>query len=603
MTQIGHVIGNYRILGELGQGGMGAVYHAIHVTQGHHVALKVLTPLLANNDDFSNRFLRETEVMRRLRHPYIVQLYEAGRAVGILYIAMELLEGGSLADRLSKGRPLDLSIAVLGLSQVASALDYAHCQGVVHRDVKPSNILFARDGRAVVGDFGIAALAGASRLTQTGAAIGTPEYTSPEQARGLAQPDGRADIYSLGVVAYQMFTGRLPFERENSWAVLLAHLNEPPPPLQRWNPTVSLAVQTAVLRALEKSPDRRYATMGQFAHAVAAAAGATNSVPPLVYPHPRTPTPRPDTAPSHTGKGIWPVAGLAIFALVAAVLLAISGSSDTRQMASLPVIGPLIAFEADKDGNKEIYATDLTGQPSWRLTNHPAMDWGPSWSPDGSRLAFVSDREGATTINVMNRHGQDLRRLMQGVAQDSGPVWSPDGRQIAFDSNRSGNLDIYVINTDGTGMVPLTRHPANDGDPAWSPDGNQIVFESDRDGNFEIYAMRADGAGVRRLTTASGRDFAPVWAPDGKRIVFECQRDGEEICIMNADGSQSRRLTTDAYRDLQPNWSPDGRQIIWTRQNPVTGVWSLYVMDSDGQDIRPLRVMPWSETAPAWVKQ
>ena len=576
---------------------MGTVYRAVHVSGGYHVALKVLPPHLAQDAEFVRRFLREMELLRRLRHRHIVRLYEAGQTQGMLYMAMEYAAGGSLAQRLAGGRRLNLPTTIAILTQIASALDYAHHQGVIHRDVKPSNILFAADGRAMLADFGIAKGIGLSRLTRTGTAIGTPEYVSPEQAEGLRELDYRTDIYSLGVVAYQMLTGRVPFRRENTWATMLAHIRETPPPLRHWNRSLSPAVQTVVLRALEKSPDKRYTSAGRFAQALAAAASG-------VKKGRQTPTPRPWDGAGPRTKAIWLILILVMVAIIAGVLS--WHLPDTPTEGSVPpASGPLIAFESDRDGNKEIYVADPITGSHWRLTHDPAMDFAPAWSPDGQRLAFASDRNGFVDIYIMSRQGEVLLNLTQNPAQDSGPAWSPDGRKMAFDSDRNGNLDIYVVNADGTGLTNITQHPAYDGDPSWSPDGRWIAFESNRDGNFEIYVVPAEGGPAIRLTNTSWRDFAPVWSPDGRRIVFECQRGGAEICVMAADGSHLQRLTTEGtgdVRDRQPSWSPDGRQIIWTRQNPLTGAWDLYVMDADGQNARPLRTSTWSETAPTWTQ-
>ncbi len=593
MNLLGQTLGDYRIVGELGRGGMGMVYRAVHVTQGYHVALKVLSPQLAQDSDFTGRFLREMRVMRQLQHRHIVQLREAGQAQGMLYMAMALMEGGSLEQRLAGGRALDVRTTTTVLTQIASALDYAHRQGIVHRDVKPSNILFDRHGRAVLADFGIAQAAGQSRLTRTGAATGTPEYISPEQAKGLRDLDQRTDIYSLGIVAYRMLTGRVPFQRENNWATMLAHIAETPPPLRQVNRALSADTEAVVLRALAKSPGQRYVSAGQFVQALTTAAHRRVAA---------TPGPRVQQGPGI--RIVFYVFGAAFTLLVIVVGLFVfrQSSSDPTESGIPPASGPLIAFESDQDGDKEIYVADPVDWSRWRLTNHPAMDWAPSWSLDGQYLAFVSDRDGFMDVYIMSRRGEGLRNVTQNPAQDSGPVWSSDGRQIAFDSDRDGNLEIYIMNVDGTGLTNLSQHPALDGDPTWSPDGRRIAFESDRDGNFEIYVLSvADGA-VKRLTHSSGRDFAPAWSPDGQWIVFECQRDGVEICVMDANGGQLRRLTADELADQQPSWSPDGRQIVWTREQPVTGTWDLYVMDADGQNAHPLLTSIWSETAPAWTR-
>lgn len=576
MSLVGQTVGAYRILEELGRGGMGTVYRAVHTSQGYYVALKVLAPELAHNTDFARRFPREMEVMHQLNHRHIVRLVDAGQAPGVLYMAMELMEAGSLDRRLANGQALDLPSVVSILRQIASALDYAHQRQIIHRDVKPSNILFARDGRAVLTDFGIAKVVGqTTSLTQTGSIIGTPEYVSPEQAQGTKDLDGRSDIYSLGVVAYQMLTGRVPFRRENTWATLLAHIKEPPPPLRHWNPRIAPEVERAVLRSLAKAPSQRYASADQFVQALMGAS-------------------RRQAAASPSWRL---VLGATTIVLVVMALLLVLMRRPSTLTSVPPADGQLLVFESDQDGNRQIYVADPSNQRRWHLASSPGQDFGPTWSPDGQRLVFASDRSGFTDLYVVDRQGRSLVPLTQDAPVDSGAAWSPDGRTIAFDSDRSGNVDVWVMEVSGSNLRNLTDHTAFDGDPTWSPDGQWIAFESDRDGNFEIYMMPAVGGAARRLTTDSGRDFAPSWSPDGRQIVFECERQSIEICVMDSSGGSIRRLTVDNIRDQQPSWTPDG-QIIWTRQQGP--VWNLYTMDTTGQNLRPWQITAWSETAPAW---
>lgn len=582
----GQTLGPYRVLREIGRGGMATVYQAVHTGQGYTVALKALSPELAHQQEFVRRFLREMEVMRRLRHRHIIQLYEAAQSQGVLFMAMELAGGGSLDQRLRSG-PLDAASMVRVLQQVASALDYAHRQGVVHRDVKPSNILFASDGRVVLSDFGIASVADATRLTQSGAGVGTPAYASPEQAQGIRQPDPRSDVYSLGVVAYQLLAGRLPFERANALAIMLAHMNEPPPPLPA---AVPQPMQKAVIRALAKPPEGRFSSAGAFVQALGAgmsAGGRTTTRSQLRIPR------------------AWGIAGGLTLAIAVGLALLLvwprEGGVSGPEQSLPPASGPLLAFESDQDGDREIYVADTAGRNRWRLTRNPGQDWAPHWSPDGQFLAFVSDRTGFMDIFTMDRFGSNPENLTASVAMDSGPVWSPDGRRIAFDSDQEGSVDIFVMSADGSGTLNLTKHPGFDGDPSWSPDGQWIVFESDRDGNYEIYRVPSAGGPAQALTASSGREFAPVWSPDGSAIVFECQRDGEEICVMAADGSGVRRLTTDDVADKQPSWSPDGKQVIWAREK-TGGDWDLFVMDAEGQNQRLLLAGAGSAMAPVWTR-
>ena len=260
---IGKTLGQYRIISEIGHGGMGTVYKALDSSRNRYVALKVLSPFLQANPEFLKRFHREADAAARLRHPNIIKIYEAGQIEGQSFIAMEYMDGGSLHDHLQKGRPLDRNTVINIVSQIALALDYAHSHGVIHRDLKPSNILFTHDGRAILSDFGIAKTFASSLITETGSILGTPYYMSPEQAMGLREVDHRSDIYSLGVLCYEMLTGSVPFDRTTSHAILHAHIYEAPPPLRQINPQIPRSVEEVVLRALEKDPRARYHTASE----------------------------------------------------------------------------------------------------------------------------------------------------------------------------------------------------------------------------------------------------------------------------------------------------------------------------------------------------
>ncbi|MGH2378844.1 MAG: protein kinase domain-containing protein [Candidatus Limnocylindria bacterium] len=270
--QPGTTIGRFQILEPLGQGGMATVYKAFQPSLQREVALKVLRPGFAQDVEFRERFEREAIAIARLRHPHIVQVFDFEVAPNGEYVlAMEFLEGGTLKDRLghlaSEGRDIDPSEAVRIVDEVADALSYAHEQGVVHRDVKPSNVMLTRKDWAVVTDFGIARILGATSHTQTGVGIGTPEYMAPEQ--GLGQHvDHRADIYSLGVMAYELLTGRLPYGADTPMAIVLAHIRDPLPLPSAVNPSIGPAVEKALLRALAKDPAARADSSTAFAEAL-----------------------------------------------------------------------------------------------------------------------------------------------------------------------------------------------------------------------------------------------------------------------------------------------------------------------------------------------
>ena len=259
----------YLIEAEIGRGGMAAVFRALDLRLHRHVAIKALPPELAFNNDVRTRFLREAQTAAQLSHPNIVPIYTVDERGGIVYFVMGLIEGESLAARLARQPRLSIDAVRRILSEVADALDYAHASGVVHRDIKPDNILLDRaSGRAVVTDFGIAAAAGDARLTLTGVAVGTPAYMSPEQAIGDRDLDGRSDQYSLGVVAYQMLVGQTPFTAANTPAMLVKHVSEIPRPVGEKRPDVPAYIAAAVDRALAKRPEDRWLSAGAFRDAL-----------------------------------------------------------------------------------------------------------------------------------------------------------------------------------------------------------------------------------------------------------------------------------------------------------------------------------------------
>ena len=279
----GATVGRYTILEPLGQGGMATVYKAFQPSLEREVALKVLRPGFAQDKEFLERFEREAKAIARLRHPHIVQVFDFEMTEGQYVLAMEFLEGGTLKDRQTElaraHRGMDPQESVRIVAEVAEALTYAHEQGIVHRDVKPSNVMLTRKDWAVVTDFGIARILGATSHTQTGVGIGTPEYMAPEQGQG-GRVDHRADIYSLGAMAYEMLTGQVPYTADTPLAVVIAHIKDPLPLPSKVNPTIGPAVERVLLRALAKDPEQRFASATDMAQALreglaADAAGGT----------------------------------------------------------------------------------------------------------------------------------------------------------------------------------------------------------------------------------------------------------------------------------------------------------------------------------------
>ncbi len=270
---IGTTLGNYRILAPLGQGGMARVYRAHQESLDREVAVKVLPPWYATDRSFVDRFNLEAKLVARLSHPNIVTVHDASEQNGHLYIVMQLVDGGTLKHRLdqlhAQRRFMNTADALPIFIQLASALTYAHEQGVVHRDVKPVNVLMDRSGRPILSDFGIAKVLASTKdhLTRPGAGVGTPEYMSPEQCLGGAV-DGRADIYALGVMLFEALTGRTPFLGDNYPALAHSHIYEPPLRPSSLNPAITSAMEQIILTALMKNPAQRYQQASDMADAL-----------------------------------------------------------------------------------------------------------------------------------------------------------------------------------------------------------------------------------------------------------------------------------------------------------------------------------------------
>jgi putative two-component system response regulator len=266
----GTYLGPYRILDRIGQGGMATVYRAHHAALDRYVAIKVLPEFFAEDDTYRERFQLEAQSVAGLRHPHILGAFDFGHKEDIPYLVMELVEAGTLADRL--GSPMELQEVVEFLRPIASALDHAHARGVVHRDIKPSNILIRQDGTPVLGDFGLAKLARSVRkLTASGTVFGTPEYMSPEQVTG--EPLGPStDQYSLSVVAYEMLTGRVPFHGDTPGAVLISHMRDAMPAPSELPGELSAHVDQVLRRGMAKDPRDRYPTVSEFVAALTPAA-------------------------------------------------------------------------------------------------------------------------------------------------------------------------------------------------------------------------------------------------------------------------------------------------------------------------------------------
>jgi eukaryotic-like serine/threonine-protein kinase len=600
---VNKTLGQFQITRELGRGGMAVVYQAYQPALQRQVALKVLPPSLAQ-DDFVRRFQHEAIAAAGLRHPNIVTIYDVGSEDRYNYIVMEFLEGRPLSDVIRAGGPMPLARICKIIEQVAQALDYAHQHGFIHRDIKPSNVMLDQADHATLTDFGIARALTGTHLTQTGTLIGTPEYMSPEQVTG-EEIDARTDVYSLGIVAYEMVTGQVPFSGTTA-SVLYRQANTPPPPLRTHVPGVNPTVENVILRALAKRRDERYATAGQFAQALTAAlagqpvAMPTRPTPPTITPPPAyTPPPTytppqpmytpPPTAPRTVGSSrglLWVLAGGAALVFLCVVIAAIAWIASRGHPTTQPTETPRQITQASPTAPPAPTLRPTTGGGGLPPT-YPSLT--PTPTSSEPRLAFATGPEGAWQIMLADVTTGRIESLPNQPANSGVPAWSRDHTRLAFRSKSNGSWQVYTINVNGAGLRQITQ-VGNNTEANWSPDGTQLVYVSDRDSNKELYITDAAGRQHRRLTNNAVLDDDPNWSPDGQWIVFE-RKEGDcfNLYVIQSDGSGERALTRNTGEDCAwsstPAWSPDSKWIAYEQSAHGRG-YRIAVMDANGSNAR-----------------
>jgi eukaryotic-like serine/threonine-protein kinase len=498
----------YRLDREIGQGGMATVYLAHDLRHDRDVAIKVLHPDLGTALG-SGRFLSEIRVTARLQHPHILPLLDSGDADGLLYYVMPLVTGESLRTRLDRERQLPISDAIRIGCDVAGALDYAHRQQVIHRDIKPDNILL-HDGSALVADFGIALAvqaAGGERMTQTGLSLGTPQYMSPEQAMGERTVDARSDIYALGAVVYEMLSGEPPHVANSAQQVILKVIAEPAAPITKMRKSVPANVAAAVAVALEKLPADRFASGQDFSSALGnpaftsgradASAAATTGVPLRGRTMVRLAT-----------------AGTLASAIVASLIWKGSTRAD-----EVPVVRAELNILARTDTGVSVNALDV--------------------SPDGSMIVYsvFSAREREPRLYL--RHLNDrMARPIPGTEGATFPVFSPDGKSIAYAHGSNVIRRILVSGAGGQNLVQGTERSAFV-KLRWSSDGF-IYYDDDLVTGFSRVSEQG-GAPTVFLKTGDPENPEPL--PGGRQVLYtECCAANADVRVVNVETGETRPL-------------------------------------------------------------
>jgi serine/threonine protein kinase len=637
---IGQTLGKYQIIEQVGKGGMATVFKAYQPGLERYVAVKVLPAYYAHEAGFEERFTREAKAIARLDHPHILPVYDFGQDDGLSYIVMKYVPGGTLKKRL--GTPLVTQEALGILKQIAAALDHAHDVGILHRDVKPGNILIDEKGWVYLSDFGLAKMVeGSVQLTGTGTGVGTPAYMSPEQGQGLAV-DERTDVYSLGIILYEMLTGRVPYDAETPMAVVVKHITSPLPLPRSINPTIPEPVERVILKALAKDPDDRFPRAGDLVTGLEAAIASTEEeltlarpvsgtgaapalgVPPVspAVPSPPPPPSQPVSSPKEGGGfpllAVAGAAGVLVFVgavLVVALLFILGRGGDTGGGANDGRGGPVTTLTAVSSPQAAV-GLDATDTPTSIPRTVTEVDTPRATATETEAVTSVPSTTPAPTPTppvTSTSVPPDTPSPTSTPAPTYTPRLSPPtptpisltGRLVFHRNPGSHQLsdnEIYVYDIQRGTTTRLTDNDFNDWIPRWSPDGRRIAFTSNRDNdnpqNYDVWVMNADGSYPQRYIATSAWDEYSAWSPlnNGEIAIATTADNNSEIHV--GTGSSLRRLTFNTIRDEWPTWSPDGKRIAHGNYQFEKG--DIYVTDVSTGVTEWLYGTDGDDNQPAW---
>jgi serine/threonine protein kinase len=652
-SAVGHSIGHYQILSLLGAGGMGEVYLAQDVKLGRKVALKLLPAGFTQDEDRVRRFRQEARAASALNHPNIITIYEIGEARGTHFIATEFIDGQTLRQQMAKTR-IGVSQALDVAIQVASALSAAHQAGIVHRDVKPENIMLRPDGYVKVLDFGLAKPTDRQSLTVTpeaptiatvktnpGLVMGTTNYMSPESARGL-QVDARADIFSLGVVLYEMIAGRAPFEGATTSDVIASLLATEPAPLRQHSPEVPLELEGIVTRTLAKDREERYQTveevltdLRQLKHRLELEAEPERSIQPewsgpgavevakksaarTAEIRPARPTSSAEIIISEIKrhkKGV----GIALAASFAFGLYSFIGwDQPTNQPAApfqkleftrltatrtawSPAISPdgkYVVYVVIEAGRQSLWLRQVTTASNQRILPPAEVSYYglPIFSHDGKHIYYTRSEKN-DPVRVLYRMpalGGPSKKLIVDVL--GYVTLSPDDTQVAFvrwDSSR-GESALIVANADGTGEQKLATRPLSDPfrTPAWSPDGKVIACATGHQGlrDTRLVKVRLDDGTEFPIASRSWANIREVaWLSDGSGLVMIARYQPgsqSQIWHLSYPGGEARRITHDPVNYVGISLTADSSTLVTSQTEHIGNIW--IAPDGDASRAKPI---------------
>ena len=554
---IGKTVSHYKITRELGAGGMGVVYEAVDTKLDRTVALKFLPPESTRDSDAKARFVHEAKAASAIDHPGVCSIYEIDETDdGQLFLAMACYEGETLKERIARG-PLPIDVALDITRQVAEGLTEAQSREIVHRDIKPANIFITEGGLAKILDFGLAKLAGQTQLTKTGTTLGTGHYMSPEQAGGH-EADHRSDLWSLGVVLYEMVSGRVPFQGDHAQAVVYAIQNTEPEPLTGLRTGVPLELERIVRRCLEKDPALRIQHSDDLLASIRLQEREWNS-------GSRTTVASP---PGGTGPNLkrWQalvILGALVVAVFAWQLFRLTGDEHGADSHNARTYGPPKA------------------QPFLSTID---LEADPAWSTAGNLIAYSAKTKGIWDIWLCDLDGSNPLNLTRGPqSTDRYPEWSPNGEQIAFYSTRDGP-GIYTMTATGGNVrrvIPVDHSlPENEMFSLQWADPDRLVYgDLDGKGRADVYEYDMATRKTRCLTGSSpdGAYLGEV-NPQGTHLVYQLPWVGIDVAILVQD-LETNELNTMPIAGRYARWAGDGQSLFVL--SSIEGTWDLWVLDVD----------------------
>ncbi len=581
ISLVGKQFGSYHLLSALGAGGMGEVYLARDERLGRKLALKLLPRRFTLDTDRVRRFEQEARAASALNHPNIITIYDMGEMAGTYFIASEYVEGQTLRQLIERG-PIRTKQAVDICAQVADALAAAHEARLVHRDLKPENVMVRPDGYVKVLDFGLVKLIERGllekdndvdpRMTNPGMVLGTAAYMSPEQASGI-EVDHRSDLFSLGVLMYELLTGVVPFKGDSTASTLDAIIYGQPASLTSINEDANAEVQRIVNRALEKDLDFRYQTAGDFRAELKRLQRELDSA--------SIKSGIASSRPKEIKQSLVitkPALAIATAILIVAALFLIWLLNKTEKIEPSPWLAAR----------------------STQVTDFPHEGSFPSLSPDGNTIVYA--RRSGIWWDIFSQRvgGYNAQNLTESFSgDDTQPAFSPDGAYIAFRSERDGG-GVFIMGASGESVRRLSDR-GKGYHPAWSPDSREVIYTDEivvdpRDRQVlphRLWAVNIKTLEKRLITTIDAAQ--PQWSPNGHRLAYWASDEStqRDIWTMRPTGEDAVRVTNDAATDWNPIWSPDGKYLYFiSDRSGGMQLWRVAIDEQTGQALSAPELVP-----------